>query len=99
MDSPIRTPVLILGGRRIIDEETIMCLLSDADPVLTLTLERYVACWVWEKVVPVEGGDDEGADDPGEPSEPGDREGWNPDTLQWENGGCKMCGSHGMCYC
>jgi hypothetical protein len=65
MANPVKTPVLVRNGRRFIDEETVLQLLSDADPVLTLTLDRYIKQWPWEMVVPVKGAEDEGADSPG----------------------------------
>jgi len=65
-ETTVRTPVLVRNGRRFVDEETIMQLISDVDPVLAITLNRYIAQWVWEKVVPVEGAENEGADDPGD---------------------------------
>lgn len=49
----IETPVLIRGGRRFIDEETVMALLSDLDPTAAIALERFVQRWMWEKVVPI----------------------------------------------
>jgi len=63
-DTPVRTPVLVRDGRRFVDEETIMQLISDVDPVLAVTLNRYIMEWCWEKVVPVEGVEGEGADCP-----------------------------------
>lgn len=66
METAIKTPVLIRDGRRFVDEETIMQLISDVDPVLAVTLTRYIAQWAWEKVVPIEGAANEGADDPGD---------------------------------
>lgn len=49
----VRTPVLVRDGRRYIDEETVMQLLTSASPVLAVTLARYVQQWQWEMVVPV----------------------------------------------
>lgn len=67
MATAIKTPVLVRDGQRFVDEETIMQLISDVDPVLAVTLDRYIKQWCWEMVVPVRGGENEGADSPGCP--------------------------------